>query len=283
MPENRYAVLPGGPLCAESQYYTVISRFLSWLKKETKLKPIWLLINKDVEEVLGERLGWKTLSCVAEERVDTSKKSAESDPEVARKIRRAQELGVKITDLDPKKPVPEELKTRANARVKDWLNNRKGTQIHLSNIDLFRDEAHRRYHIAEDKEGHVVGIAVLAQLAPKHGWQAKYTLDFPGAPSGTIEYITTHALSEAANSGIKQVTFGGGATAHLTPGHHLSGARVRVLQGTYDAIIKQFNLVRKSEFREKMGAVGEPQWIGYPPHGLGGSGIKALMKFFQDE
>ena len=285
VPEGTYAILPGDPLCHPSQYYSVVSRFLSWLKKDTKLKPIWLLVSKDLEDVLGERLGWKTLTCVAEERVDATKKSAESDPEVAKKIRRAQELGVKITDLDTKKPIPEATKEKANARVKDWLNNRKGTQIHLSNIDLFRDEAHRRFHIAEDKEGNIVGIAVLAQLAPRHGWQAKYTLDFPGAPSGTIEYITTHALSEAANAGIKNVTFGAGAAAHLTPGHHLSGARVKMLQGTYDAITKQFNLVRKSEFREKMGAIGEPVWIAYPPHGLGssGRGIKAIMRYLQDE
>ncbi|KIW65714.1 aspartate-tRNA(Asn) ligase [Phialophora macrospora] len=283
VPEGHYAILPGDPLCHPSQYYRIVVSFLQWLKKETRLKPIWILISPELEEVLGERLGWKTLSCVAEERVDPHKKSAESDPEVARKIRKAQSDGVKITDLPHNEPVPESIKERTNARVKDWLANRKGTQIHLSNIDLFRDEKHRRYFIAEDKDGNICGIAVMAEIAPKKGWQAKYTLDFPGAPSGTIEYITTHALTAAANSGVHSVTFGGGAANHLTPGHHMSGAKVKMLQATYDAIVKQFNLARKSEFREKMGAVADPIWIAYPPHGLGSRGIKAIMRFFQDE
>ncbi|KAL2436733.1 Aspartate-tRNA ligase, cytoplasmic [Exophiala dermatitidis] len=283
VPVGNYAILPGDPLCAPSQYYRIVVAFLQWLKKETHLKPIWILIGPEMEEILGERLGWKTLSCVAEERVDPHKKTAESDPEVARKIRKAQAEGVKIIDLDPKKPVPESVKERANARVKDWLSNRKGTQIHLSNIDLFRDEKHRRFYIAEDKEGTLCGIAVMCEIAPKRGWQAKYTLDFPGAPSGTIEYLTTHALNAAAEAGVKSVTFGGGAAAHLTPGHHMSGAKVKVLSATYDAIVKQFNLVRKSEFREKMGAVADPLWIAYPPHGLGSRGIKAIMRFFQDD
>ncbi|KAK5458393.1 aspartate--tRNA ligase dps1 [Exophiala xenobiotica] len=278
VPEGHHAILPGDPLCDPRQYYRVVVSFLQWLKKETHLKPIWLLISPEMEEVLGERLGWKTLSCVAEERVDPHKKSAESDPEVARKIRRAQNDGVKITDLDPKEPVPEHIKERANARVKEWIANRKGTQIHLSNIDLFRDEKHRRYTIAEDKDGKLCGIAVLAMLAPRKGWQAKYTLDFPGAPSGTIEYITTHALTAAANAGAHTVTFGGGAAPHLSPGHHMSGAKVKMLQATYDAIVKQFNLARKSEFREKMGAKADPLWIAYPPHGLGSRGIKAIMR-----
>ena len=108
---------------------------------------------------------------MAEERVDPSKHSAEGDPEVAKKIRQANNNGLKIIDLDPKEPVPQSIKDRANQRVKDWLANRKGQQIHLSNIDLFRDEKHRRYFIAEDKEGTLCGIAVLAQLAPRHGWQ----------------------------------------------------------------------------------------------------------------
>jgi hypothetical protein len=176
------AILPGDPLCDPSQFFRVVSSFLSWLKKETKLKPIWMLCGPEMEEVLGERFGWKTLSCVAEERVDTAKNVADHDTEVQRKIRRAQNEGVKVTDIDWKEPVPEALKARANERVKDWLANRKGTQIHLSNIDLFRDERHRRYFIAEDKEGKLVGIAVIAMLAPRHGWQAKYSLDFPDAP-----------------------------------------------------------------------------------------------------
>ncbi|EXJ57139.1 aspartyl-tRNA synthetase [Cladophialophora yegresii CBS 114405] len=278
VPEGHYAILPGDPLCHPSQYYRIVVSFLQWLKKETKLKPIWILISPELEEVLGERLGWKTLSCVAEERVNPHKKSAESDPEVARKIRKAQSDGVKITDLPHNEPVPESIKERTNARVKDWLANRKGTQIHLSNIDLFRDEKHRRYFIAEDKDGNICGIAVMAEIAPKRGWQAKYTLDFPGAPSGTIEYITTHALNVAGNAGVPSVTFGGGAANHLTPGHHMSGAKVKMLQATYDAIVKQFNLARKSEFREKMGAVADPIWIAYPPHGLGSRGIKAIMR-----
>ena len=263
VPVHGHAILPGDPLCDPSQFFRIAGAFLQWLKKETKLKPIWILIGHEMEEVLGERFGWKTLSCVAEERVDPSKNVAERDAEVQKKIRRAQNEGVKITDVDWKEPVPETLKLRANERVKDWLANRKGTQIHLSNIDLFRDEQHRRYFIADDKDGKLVGIAVMAQLAPRHGWQAKYSLDFPDAPSGTIEYLTTHVISAANHQGVKSLTFGGGAAAHLTPGHHLSGTKVKLLQATYDGIMKQFHLNRKSEFRQKMGATEDPIYIAY--------------------
>ncbi len=282
VPSHSFAILPGNPLCDPSQYLRTISGFLHWLKRETKLSPIWILCSYEVEEVLGERFGWKTLTCVADERVDTERNPAVTDSEISRKCRHAKAGGVKITDVPEGKPVPEDVKGRANTRVQDWLANRKGKQIHLSNIDLFRDEAHRRYFYAEDKDGQICGTAVLAQLAPRLGWQAKYTLDFPAAPSGTIEYITTHAISVAAASGIKSLTFGGGATDHLIPGHHLSGANVKLLQRVYDATVKQFHLTRKSEFRAKMGAKEDLLWIAYPPYRLGGRGIKAIMNFFED-
>ncbi|KAL9107595.1 MAG: hypothetical protein Q9227_007498 [Pyrenula ochraceoflavens] len=282
VPSHGHAILPGDPLCDPSQYNRIVSSFLTWLKKDTKLKPVWILCSAELEEVLGERLGWKTLSCVAEERVDASKNSALSDADVARKIRHAKNEGVKLVDVPFGEEPSKDLQERADKGVEEWLTNRKGTQIHLSEIHLFRDWHHRKYAFAEDKEGRIVGVSVLAQLAPKHGMQAKYCLDFPGAISGTIELITTHAISVASEMGKSEITFGAGATAHLIPGHHLSGAKIRLLTHAYDAIVKQFHLNRKSEFRAKMGAKEDPLYIAYPPHGLGSKGIRAIMNFFED-
>lgn len=282
VPIHGYAIIAGDPLCDVSQYNKIVSQFLRWLKKETKLKPIWLLCSFDVEEILGEKLGWRSLSCVAEERVDPQQNKAVSDGEIARKIRRAENEGVKITTLPTDQPVPEEIRKKINERIADWQGNRKGTQIHLSEIHPWRDQQHRRYFYATDKEGQICSFVVLAQLAPRYGMQIKYSLDFPGAPSGSIEYIITHAIQSAARTGVKSLTFGGGATSTLTPGHNMSGVKVKVLQHTYDALAKQFGLARKSEFRAKMGAHEQPVYIAYPRRGLGTKGIKAVLNFFED-
>jgi len=257
-------------------------QFLRWLKRETHLRPIWILCSLDVEEILGEKLGWRSLSCVAEERVDPARNQAASDGEIARKIRHAESEGVKIVVLPPGQPVPADVKEKIDDRIEDWIANRKGTQVHLSEITPWRDERHRRYFYATDKEGNVCAFAGLAELAPWHGMQVKYSLDFPGSPSGAIEYIITHAIQGAARSGVKSLTFGAGASAHLTAGHNLSSAKVKMLQTSYDTIVKQFKLNRKTEFRAKLGAHEEPLYIAYPPHGLGSKGIRAILNFFED-
>lgn len=279
---SNYVIIPGNPLCDPKQYRQVITQFLQWLRRETKYKPVWLLCSAEVETILGERMGWRTLSCIAEERVNPARNMAASDGEIARKIRHAESEGVKIVTVNRGEMVSDEVRQKIDQRVQDWLNNRKGTQVHLSEIRPWRDPEHRWYFYAVDKEGTICAFVALATLAPVHGMQIKYSFDFPGSPNGVIEHIVTHAIQTAAAAGVKSFTFGAGAMSSLTPGHNLRGARIKMLQHTYDTMAKQFHLVRKSEFRAKLGAEDDPLYIAYPPHGLGSKGMRAVLHFFED-
>ena len=80
-------------------------------------------------------------------------------------------------------------------------------------------------------------MVVLAQLAPKHGFQIKWALEFPGAPLGAIEYILAHVIKKLGDAGVKSATFGVGATGKFqvveniltyctSLGYRLSGALV---------------------------------------------------------
>jgi ergosteryl-3beta-O-L-aspartate synthase len=281
VPQDGFAIIVGDPLCEMAQYTMIITHFLTYLKKNRSLKPLWLLVGPAVETVLAERFNWRTFSVVAELRLDPAK--ASDDGEVQRKIRHAQKEGVKLSDISLGGPVPDDLKEKTDKRVVDWHANRKGKQVHLTDIHLWQDMEHRAYHFAYDSEGTVVAVVAIAQLAPQHGWQIKYALDFPGAPSGTIEYIVTHALKGLAAAGETNVTFGGGASNKFTPGHNLKGTRVKVLSKAYHAIMTELRLTAKSEFREKLGAQEDPVYLCYPPKGLGPMGVKAILNFFEDE
>ena len=60
IPSHGHAIIPGDPLCDPSQYSRIIPLFLHWLRRETKLKPIWILVSPGVEDILGEKLGWRS-------------------------------------------------------------------------------------------------------------------------------------------------------------------------------------------------------------------------------
>jgi len=283
VPQGDYAITIGDPLCHHQQYYKTIGGYLRFIKKERGLKPLWVLCGALVEDALAAKHDWRTFSVAAEQRVDLSTHSAEHDSDIQKKIRHSEKEGVKIHDFPLGSPPSEEVRAKVDQRVKDWLANRKGKQVHLTDVHPWQDMAHRAYHIAYDKEGTICCMVIMAQLSPEHGWQVKFSLDFPGAPSGAIEAIILHALKHVSSSGETNVTFGGGATSQFTPGHNLRGTRVKVLAKAYHAIATELKLINKSEFRDKLGAQNDPIYVCYPPHGLGPGGVRAILNFFEDE
>lgn len=280
--DRSYAIIPGNPLCDPSQYMQVLTNFLKWLKKETHLHPISVLGGKELEEILG-RMGWKTFTCAAEERVEPSQNPAESDHDVGRKVWHAEKAGVKIIDLPEGEEPPKDIQQKIDGLIRDWLANRKGKQVHISEITPWRDWQHRRYFYAQGTHGNIVALVVLSQLALSNGYQVKWSLDFPQAPSGTIEYITLHAVKAAAAAGTKNLTFGAAATTDLHAGHNLGGIRIKMLSHTYHSVAAQFKLTQKSKFSQKLGAENDPVFVCYPPQGLGAKGSRAVLDFFESD
>ncbi|TVY92650.1 Aspartate--tRNA ligase, cytoplasmic [Lachnellula willkommii] len=283
---NNFAIAVGDPLCAKSQYSQVISAYLQFLKEEYKdIHPLWMIAGPQVEEYLGEKFLWRTLACISEERANPKDNPAIRDNDLARKVRHAEKEGVKNIEVPSTEPVSDELKAKIDARIKDWMKNRKGTQVHLTEIRPWVDEPHRHYFYASGSDGTIHALCVLHQLAPKNGYQVKFSLEFPGAPSGTIESLIMFSLRMIAVTDIeaKQVTFGTGAMPTLEGGRNLGKHKVKALKKAYEAINARFKLTNKSEFREKMGCWNEPVYVCYPRGGLGAGGIRAIMGFLEED
>lgn len=232
---------------------------------------------------MGEKFNWRTLSPAAEERADPKNNPAFKDPDVTRKVRHAEKEGVKNIDLPHDQPLSAEWKAAVDKRIVDWQKNRKGRQVHITEIRPWVDEEHRRYFYAAEggKDGKIHAIVVLHQLSPQHGYQFKFSLEFPGAPSGTMESLTLHAMTAISimDPDTKSVTFGTGAMSDLAGGRNLGKHSFKALQKTYHAINVSLRLTNKTEFRAKLGATDDRVYVCYPKGGLGPMGIKAIMKY----
>ncbi|KAJ9614243.1 aspartate--tRNA ligase dps1 [Cladophialophora chaetospira] len=283
VPTHDRAIIAGNPLCDTSQYEDVIKAFLLWLRREKKLRPLFILVDKEVEEVLGDKLGWRSFTNVAEQRVNlANNEHLDIDGDVDRKIRHATKEGLKVTDYGSQ--VPEDVRGQIEERIKDWQNNREGEQVHLSEITPFTDAAHRQYFVAKsDSDGKIHALVVLAQLSLRYGVQVKWALDFPGAPNGAIELTVQHALKAAADQGYKTCTFGGGATAKLSSGHNVGGAKAATLDSLYQTLATKFKLDQKTGFRAKFNTLDDPLFLCYPKRGLGPKGARAIVEFFTGE
>lgn len=286
VPHQGFAITVGDPLCHSSQYMKIIATYLDFIKTQTNgLKPLWLLCGSEAADCLSDpKFDWRTFSCAAEQRLDLTKPlRAATDSEVQRKIRHATKEGVKIHDIPMGTKPSQEFRDKCDQRIKDWLGARKQHQhVHLTDVHPWQDMPHRQYHYATNAAGKIVTLIVLAILSPDHGWQVKFALDFPDAPSGAIEASVMHALTAIKNTGAPSITFGGGASNSFIPGANLKGAKVKMLSKAYHTIATELKLTQKSEFREKLGAEEDPIYVCYPPKGLGPKGVHAILSFFED-
>ncbi|THV07279.1 Aminoacyl-tRNA synthetase [Dendrothele bispora CBS 962.96] len=304
-----YIIVVGDPLCHKSQYAEVIKEFLDWVKSEKVGRPIWILVCKEVEGILNGSYEWRCISCVAEDRIDPKVNRAHADQVVMKKVRHARKEGVEVTSLTQGQLPSQEIMDLCEQRMEEWKAGRKsgekGKQVHLTDLNPWTDYEHRTYVYATTRPGGtndsqdttqaskhtgpqtVHALVVLTQLSPQHGYQVKWALEFPGAPSGTIEAAVLGALDTASETGASSVTFGAGAMASVMvddgAGLKGKGVLVKMLQHSYHAIATELKLLNKSEFRQKMGATEDPIWVCFPKRSLGPGGIRALLKFFQDE
>jgi aspartyl-tRNA synthetase len=268
---SKLVIVAGDPLCDRSQYTEVIRDFLEFVNKELKLRPVWILVSEEVESILAENYGWRTLACSEEQRVIPERASSVN----GRASRRLEREGLEVHEVRPTQDVI----SRTNPAIERWRAARDtpGKQVHLTEIRPWVDQAHRRYFLAE-KAGRVHGLVVMAQLAPRHGWQVKWALNFPDSPHGTIEVLVEHALANVPGP----VTFGVGVSEKLVAGAHMNGARAKFLSRAYKSIVDTLGLARKSGFREKFGVLGEQVYICYPKSGVSVLDMKNIIKFFED-
>jgi aspartyl-tRNA synthetase len=152
-----HALAWGRPLCPDSMLKGVVDRFLHYLRKERKLKPIFACIDETTEQILaGKDYDWRSLSVAAEERIDPTvhnPNSQTSKSNLAKKIKQAKNAGVKAVSC-PSLP-DEKVRKAIDVRMEDWRATREGKQIHTTDLLPWDDPEHRRYFYAQDKQGKV--------------------------------------------------------------------------------------------------------------------------------
>lgn len=287
VPHHGFAITVGNPLCDESQLTKVTATYLNFVKRETHLKPLWLLCGSDVEQILGGKFDWRTFSCAGEQRMDLQPNSNSvksfTQSDIQRKIRHADKEGLKVKVIAMGDTVPKDFRDKVDKRVQDWLGDRKSHQhVHLTDVHPWQDMAHRQYHYGLMPDGTLATLVIMAQLSKRHGWQVKFALDFPNSPNGAIESTVINALKAVQAKGETSATFGGGASNEFRPGFNLKGAKVTMLRKAYHRIANDLKLTQKSGFREKLGAEEDPIYVCYPPKGLGPKGVQAILSFFEE-
>ncbi|EPQ54212.1 aspartyl-tRNA synthetase [Gloeophyllum trabeum ATCC 11539] len=276
MTKSGFAIAFGNPLCETKQIPQVAQAYLGYLRQEN-LKPIWCCVDAETESYLTDSLGWSSVIAVANQKLNPAQADLEDDKNVRRKMHRMEREGLQVAEIQGE--VDKETRDELEKKLEEWRASRSGRQFHLTGVRPFDDMNHRLYYIARDKEGRICALVVLAEIAAARGFQVKWALEFPGAPSGSIEYTLSYVIKKMGEAGVQSATFGPGASQHLHSADNVSGVTMKILEKSYNGIASRFNLTNKSLFRTKFGVEEEPLYVCYPKGGIGLKGVKAILDY----
>lgn len=279
---NNYAIVWGNPLCPISDFPAVTEKFLKWVNKH-HLKPLFCCIDLEMEKVLAaEPFNWTVVTCVKEDVLDPSVAIDRSllDKRVRTKINKAERAGVVMWEESAHLP-DQKWQNQAEEGMQAWQSHRKGLQIHVTDLQPWRDVEHRRYFYGRAKlpddpsgEERLVGMVVLTQA--HDAWVVKWALEFPFAPKGTSEGMIMHVIEVLNAEGQHQLSFGASG-GDLKAVSGIKGLSFQALSKTYNGIKNAFHLNTKSEFRAKFNASEALLYIAYPKDSLGMKGIDAIL------
>ncbi len=197
-------VAAGGPICALDNREEVMRDFAKAAQNVGK-RPRFFA-TEDICEgfssvLIGEQAEWEP-KCW--------QKTLKGKASLREQLRRARAKGVSVRAAsasevcDAKGALHQQVRTM----VRDWQQSRQMAPMQfLVTLDLFQNEAHKRYFVAE-RAGNVIGLLVAAPIPARNGWFFENLLRAHDASNGTTELLFDCAIRAAADEGIELVSFG---------------------------------------------------------------------------
>ncbi|KAJ3536705.1 hypothetical protein NMY22_g5913 [Coprinellus aureogranulatus] len=173
--------------------------------EENHLHPVFACVDAQLERILGEEMGWRTVSCIYEDYVDPAHLIELTSPEhkgevgqhavkdLKKNLMRAEKYHVVVSEVKDKQWSDAD-KRAVEQGIEDWKKSRSGIQIASTTLQPWLDQEHRRYWVAR-QDGHIVGILILTPVH-HNTWQIKNAVSFPKAPKGTSEALIYTALKD---------------------------------------------------------------------------------------
>ncbi|KAH9962969.1 hypothetical protein BC827DRAFT_1196199 [Russula dissimulans] len=205
-----YVFAWGNPLVSDpAALEPTAAAFIDWAKSQ-KLRPIWLCVDGQMEQVLGaqgSKFGWSALSCIVEDFLDPrsvvelahSHGGGSEVKDFKKNLRRAERENVQVREVLPAQWT-DAMKHQVEEGIANWKKSKTGIQIASTSFKPWLDFEHRRYWVAE-KDSNIVAILVLTSIQRKQ-YQIKNAVSFPNAPRGTSEMIIYRAMSHIQDEGV---------------------------------------------------------------------------------
>lgn len=129
----------GNPLVSDpAALEATCAAFIDWARSQ-KLRPIWLCVDGQMEQVLGaqgSKFGWSALSCIVEDFLDPrsvvelahSHGGGSEVKDFKKNLRRAERANVKVREVQPDQWT-DAMKKQVEEGISGWKKSKTGIQI----------------------------------------------------------------------------------------------------------------------------------------------------------
>lgn len=150
----------------------------------------------------------------------------DSGKKVRAGVNQARRAGINVTTTDGNDLTLLEVQNLCNA----WLQTRKNIPFGwLFSLDPLRFKAHKRFFVARDDSGNMMGLLAASPIPLRSGWYLEDVLRHPQAPNGTAELLIVEGMAQLAKTGAQMATLGTVPAAKLPFGAELSRGNHRIL------------------------------------------------------
>ena len=255
---NKCAVVIGDPLCPPESALSLAVAFQEWCDEKG---------YSYIYVTASEQFSQQALNTVCSSMIEIGEDfylSDECNPKkgskgraLRNKLNNAKRANLEILEYTQDDADLEQKLTDVSEK---WVENRKGPQIYLADVDLFKDKVGKRWFYAEH-QNEIVGILQLTELEGKGGWLLQILMATPDAPLGTSEQLVYTAFERLKTEGSAFLSFGVAQTREL--GLIVGLGKVAETMGRFLFKIAQktFNLDKRRRYLRKFQPKKEPAYI----------------------
>ena len=207
------AVAIGDPVCAAHHVSELATAFHDYCKNNQK-SVVYILVSKEYEQFLMQNFCKVSLEFGQEIILNPASENLLKGARgkvLRQKINHAKQSQVTVNEYLEEDQSLEEQMVQVG---RQWLKNRHGPQVHISQIELFSNRSGKRWFYAKHDQK-IVGVLMLNQLQAKQGWLFDRVMATQEAPNGTNELLIATAIEHVQKDGCNYISLG------LVPGDRL--------------------------------------------------------------
>lgn len=273
--ESRCAVIFGDPVCSPLNIDRLVTSFHTYCEEQDN-SIIYVIVSDKFAKWAVDKLGSASVEFGQELTVNPFKddpRKGSGGRQLRQKVRRAIREGVVVEEYKNSDP---QMEQAMESVASSWLGSRKGPQVYISHMQLFKEKEGKRWFYAK-LGNNIIGTALLNRLDSREGWVLNRIILSPDAVVGTSEFLVLTVIDYLAKESCGYLSFGAVPTEKLGRIRGFKRFSSCMIYSMFHVAKRMFHLDGKQVFWEKFQPRGEPSHVLFGKSRIKIGDIKALI------